>query len=124
MTRRAVLVMTLLLAGCGAPPWKPAPFDPAAELRGGAAPAADAQREAPRIIPTPVPQVLPVQPQIGAGSSEREPFLYQSGPTAPTPAPVVTPRYQGPITGYGPGGMGYPPGAPPNPPYYPGGVPH
>jgi hypothetical protein len=28
----------------------------------------------------------------------------------------------GPVTGYGPGGMAQPPGAPPNPPYPPGGL--
>lgn len=124
--QRAALAALLTLAGCGAPPWKPTPLDVPLDERGGASPAPASSRfDEPPVIPSPVPRVLPVQPEIGAGSSAREPFLYQPGPTAPMPpARPLGPRYNGPITGYGPGGMGYPPGAPPNPPYFPGGIPH
>jgi hypothetical protein len=38
--------------------------------------------------------------------------------------PFYTPPYSGPVTGYGPGGMAQPPGAPPNPPYPLGGLMH
>ena len=36
----------------------------------------------------------------------------------------VPPPNVGPVTGYGPGGMAQPPGAPPNPPYPLGGLTH
>ncbi|HYM02611.1 MAG TPA: hypothetical protein VET85_06665 [Stellaceae bacterium] len=46
----------------------------------------------------------------------------------PRPSPVATPLPYapnlGPVTGYGTGGMALPPGAPPNPPYPPGGLLH
>ena len=66
-----------------------------------------------------------MQPQIGAGSPDRQPYLYEPPPApSPPPVPALQSPYQGPITGYGPGGMAYPPGALPNPPYFSGGVKH
>jgi hypothetical protein len=37
--------------------------------------------------------------------------------SAPPLGPYAPPRYSGPVTGYGPGGMGHEPGTPINPPY-------
>jgi hypothetical protein len=59
-------------------------------------------------VPTalPPPKLLPVQ----------EP---------PSPAPNFSPGLpSGPVTNYGTGGLQAPPGAPPNPPYGPGGLMH
>jgi hypothetical protein len=54
--------------------------------------------------PLPPPRSVPVQP-------------------APSPAPGFAPGLPpGPVTNYGTGGMQAPPGAPPNPPYPPGGL--
>ena len=76
----------------------------------------------PPIVPNEGPPGVPeVQPHLGAGSPSYQPYLYSPGPTAQSGAPS-TYAYHGPITGYGPGGMGYPPGAPPNPPYFYGGA--
>jgi hypothetical protein len=51
-----------------------------------------------------------------------------TGPASPAPT-VVQGQFApalptGPVTGYGTGGMQQPPGAPPNPPYPPGGLLH
>ena len=45
-------------------------------------------------------------------------------PPRPVPPPPPAPLNPGPNTGYGTGGMQAPPGAPPNPPYPPGGLMH
>jgi hypothetical protein len=51
------------------------------------------------------------------------PTVYTPGPTAPS-IPYAPPLGSSPVTGYGVGGMQQPPGAPPNPPYSPGGLLH
>ena len=75
----------------------------------------------PAVLPTPVPDVPPAKPPV---------YPYNSSPSAPrpsttAPAPAgqfAPPPNNGPVTGYGPGGMGTPPGAPANPPYSFGGL--
>jgi hypothetical protein len=123
--RRALIAAAALLAlaACGRatqPPSRPAAVaGPPVSAPAPAAPDATTN-EAPPLIPTPVPGVPPPQAQTPA----KPPFVYQPGATIPAlPAPSLASPYQGPITGYGPGGMGYPPGARPNPPYFFGGAP-
>jgi len=122
--RTAVAAALFLpLLGCAAsetpprpPAWAAAPAVAPPEAK--SAPASDA----PAI---PAPQREPqLQPEIGAGAPSYQPYLYRPGATAPMTAPGATLgfQYNGPITGYGPGGMAYPPGAPPNPPYFYGGT--
>jgi hypothetical protein len=120
--RRALIAAAALLAlaACGRatqPPPRPAVI----AVPPVSVPAPDATtNEAPPLIPTPVPGVPPAQAQ----TPSRTPYVYQPGATIPAlPAPSLGSPYQGPITGYGPGGMGYPPGARPNPPYFFGGAP-
>ncbi len=74
----------------------------------------------PMAVPIPVPDVPPVPP--GIYSRSPPPGLpSQPGATAApgqfAPAPNI-----GPVTGYGPGGLAQPPGAPANPPYHFGGT--
>ena len=74
-----------------------------------------------KVLPTPVPDVPKVKPG---------PYPYNQPPSAPNPATsapapagqFAPPANQGPVTGYGLGGMGTPPGAPANPPYSFGGT--
>ncbi|HXP30867.1 MAG TPA: hypothetical protein VN832_07240 [Stellaceae bacterium] len=76
--------------------------------------------------PAMVPPALRVPPWLPVPAPGPAPA---SGP-APAPAPTVVqgqfapPLPTGPVTGYGTGGMQQPPGAPPNPPYPPGGLLH
>ena len=111
------------LAGCVDPPTPLRP--PAAFSVGPSGPVPlDGAGSVPTAAPilTPLPGFPQLQPEIGAGSPTRQPYNYEPGSTvAPIPAPAYRPP--GPITGYGPGGMAYPPGAAPNPPYFYGGVP-
>jgi hypothetical protein len=69
----------------------------------------------PSLIPHPeVPQVAP----LPEGSAEtRAPFLYRPGPAARA-GTYGLPMNPGPVTGYGPGGLAQPPGAPSNPPFH------
>lgn len=52
--------------------------------------------------------------------------LGRAPPAVPEPGrsagPYYTAQPTSPVTGYGPGGMAQPPGAPPNPPYPPRGL--
>jgi len=78
-----------------------------------AAEAADVEIGQPMAIPTPVPGVPSVHPSAPVGGLASAP-----APAAPHYAPAPN---LGPVTGYGPGGMGAMPGAPANPPYSSGG---
>ena len=123
MRRIAILLLAAALAGCVDPP---TPLRPPTDLAvgpAGPAPFDGAQRGAtnPRLV-APLPEFPQLQPEIGAGSGTRVPYVYQPGTSVPAiPAPVAPPS--SPITGYGLGGMGYAPGSAPNPPYFYGGVP-
>ena len=64
----------------------------------------------------PVPEVPPVLPPIEGSPPTRQPYLYSPGPTAPSFS--GHPLNPGPVTGYGPGGLAQPPGAPSNPPFH------
>jgi hypothetical protein len=119
--RRAIRLMAvLLLAGCGTaerppPPYFEIPPGPAA-THNGTAPAdtglASSDR---RLTPSSNPSVqyfLPSHPEdVG-----RSPDPVSRPNAATQPLYPATPNL-GPVTGYGPGGMAQPPGAPPNPPY-------
>ena len=73
------------------------------------------------VLPTPVPDVPKVKPGV---------YPYNQPPSPPSPttsAPAATGKFsppvnQGPVTGYGAGGMGTVPGSPANPPYSFGGT--
>jgi len=65
-----------------------------------------------------------IQPNYEPGGGSGQSFVYQSGPTSGT---SLAPRSsdssnQGPVTGYGTGGMAHVPGTPPNAPYFHGGM--
>jgi hypothetical protein len=84
-------------------------------------------REAPPEARTPAD--VPAPPPLPSSASPQL-FLTPS-PTPATPplfvAPAPLPNFApglppGPVTNYGTGGMQAPPGAPPNPPYPPGGL--
>lgn len=65
----------------------------------------------------PVPEVPPVLPPIEGSPPTRQPYLYRPGPTVPS-GQFSQPLNPGPVTGYGPGGLAQPPGAPSNPPFH------
>lgn len=65
-------------------------------------------------LPPYLPAPAPLPPATGA--------VAPPAPARLSPPPALT--NQGPNTGYGTGGMQQPPGAPPNPPYPPGGLLH
>jgi hypothetical protein len=117
----AILFSMILVAACGehqeAPPYFAIP--PATPVQARALPAA----ETPPLVPmTPSPnlevqQFLPSHPEdFGRGPAP------VSRPSAPTQPYYAQPPNLGPVTGYGPGGMAQPPGAPQNPPYPVGGL--
>jgi hypothetical protein len=121
--RAATGFALLLLAGCGARERPPPPYF---VIPPGPAPQSDAAVP-PRLPP-------PSRSTISAPNPAVQIFLpghpedVQRGP-APVPRPggntepfYAAPPNLGPVTGYGPGGMAQPPGAPPNPPYPAGGL--
>jgi hypothetical protein len=65
-----------------------------------------------------------IQPQFQPGGGSSQSFLYQPGPTsganqaARSPSSLAQGSMQGPVTGYGAGGMVRAPGTPLNPPYF------
>jgi hypothetical protein len=63
------------------------------------------------------PEVLPVLPPIEGSPETRAPYVYNPGPSAPSNQ-FSHPLNSGPVTGYGPGGLAQPPGAPSNPPFH------
>jgi hypothetical protein len=119
--------VALLAAGCSAPQSasleSPSWFDKAGVFQGsggvGAGGPSSAMTSysssAPVIIP--VPEVPSVAPPIEGSPQTRQPYLYQPGPAAPAGG-FGLPTNPGPVTGYGPGGLAQPPGAPPNPPFH------
>ena len=120
MQYMTAVLLGMLLTGCGSPdasspPYFVIPPGPAAEdSPGQGAPA-------PRMpLPTPNPEVQQFLPGPSPEELGRGPAPVQEPGRSATP--FYTPPYSGPVTGYGPGGMAQPPGAPPNPPYSPGGL--
>src|SRR5436853_327655 len=110
----AVAAALLLLAGCGSPRQEnaqpsSAPISPAttAKSPAGADPPAN----------IPFLEVPPAPPLLQSTPLSREPFVYRPAPTAP-PGSFGLPANPGPVTGYGPGGLAKPPGAPSNPPFH------
>ncbi len=114
-----VLFVALALVACGPPPRPPPPefvIPPGPPPQPSVTPAGAAPAPA---FPNPHPEVqlfLPGHPEdVGRGP-------------APVPRPAASepfyaaPSNPGPVTGYGPGGMASPPGAPLNPPYPAGGL--
>jgi hypothetical protein len=140
LARSAPLVLLLGLLGCGPPqpqPIIPPPYVPVP----GAAPEAQATPEFPSDTPQ---QIEAPPPGLSAPPPDMRPYTRSSPslpPSAPTPLPppanpAIFPSPTpppggfapglpaGPVTGYGAGGMQQMPGAPPNPPYPPGGLMH
>jgi hypothetical protein len=74
-----------------------------------------ASDDPPSIIP--VPGVPTVAPPIQGSPQTRQPYVYSPGPSPPT-SQYSQPLNRGPVTGYGPGGLAQPPGAPSNPPFH------
>jgi hypothetical protein len=64
-----------------------------------------------------------IQPQFQPGAGSGQSFLYQPGPTSGanlatrSSSSLAQGSMQGPVTGYGAGGMAHAPGTPLNPPY-------
>jgi hypothetical protein len=129
---RALAVVTLLLSACAADELAdhPPPDLPPIVLPQAGRPAPAAESPAPsepadRVVPPEKSQdrVRPI------GSAGTQPNLPTVSPLAPRPslyqldAPSLPPGTGGaapnlgPVTGYGPGGLARPPGAPANPPY-------
>ncbi|HXQ52940.1 MAG TPA: hypothetical protein VN802_17755 [Stellaceae bacterium] len=110
--RLAAVIAALFLCGAGAPTDNAAPPSPPLDQRDilpGTEPPLDHSPEPPRISPARLPPPAPMPAP-----------LIQAAP-APNYAPGLP---SGPVTNYGTGGMQAPPGAPPNPPYPPGGLMH
>jgi hypothetical protein len=114
-------VLLLALVGCATRERPPAPYfaiPPVPAIDEPAHAAAGASAVRPVLAPrADVQYFLPSHPE----DVMRGPAL------VPRPAANTTPFYAappnlGPVTGFGPGGMAQPPGAPPNPPYAPGGL--
>ena len=69
-----------------------------------------------------------IQPQYRPGAAASQPFVYQPGPTASSNggarsfASPSGDSMQGPVTGYGAGGLAHAPGTVSNPPYFRGGA--
>lgn len=123
----ALVLAGLLLAGCGTPSRPPPPFfdiPPAPPTEGEAVSGHGMAGSPPRssvVIPYPGVQTFlpgPSPDEIMRGPAP----IQQPGRTAMPQ--YVPPPNVGPVTGYGPGGMAQPPGAPPNPPYPLGGLTH
>jgi hypothetical protein len=126
-----VALAALLLSSCAEPepayrgvlpPIPPAPFPPAI------GPASSAESPAPGETDNTTQEKKPSRIR-SRGSAGTQPDLPTVSPLAPRPplyqlgAPSLPPGTGGaapnfgPVTGYGPGGMAQPPGAPANPPY-------
>lgn len=116
----AILLSTMVLAACGehqeAPPYFAIP--PVTAVQSRAEPAE---------VPPPVPMTPSPNPEVQQFLQGRPEDIERGPAPVPRPSAATQPFYAppanvGPVTGYGPGGMALPPGAPPNPPYPPGGL--
>ena len=64
-----------------------------------------------------------IQPQYQAGGGSGQSFVYQPGTTSTSDggarsSSALSGMTQGPVTGYGAGGLSHEPGTPPNAPYF------
>jgi len=109
-------VIAFLMSGCASPERAPPVLPPLFPTSSAAPTEADSTSSAVRDgivfpdIPSDSSRLSPVSPL------PPRPPLYPLTPPSVS-APVGAAPNLGPITGYGPGGMGHVPGAPPNPPY-------
>jgi hypothetical protein len=78
----------------------------------------------PMLVAAGVASAQPViQPNFQPGAGSSQPFVHEPGPTPQTNqtarpfSSAPQGAMQGPVTGYGAGGMARAPGVPPNPPY-------
>jgi hypothetical protein len=110
----AAVVTALLLGGCSSPPQEQA--QPLSAPTGSATTVQPSAGDDP---PANIPflEVPPAPPLLHGGSQTPEPFVYRPAPTAPS-GTFGLPTNPGPVTGYGPGGLAKPPGAPSNPPFH------
>jgi len=117
----AILLAAMALAACGGERQEAAPYF--------AIPPVTAVQ--PRVEPAeetlPVPMTPSPNPQVQQFIQSHPEDLERGPAPVPRPSAATQPYYTqpanvGPVTGYGPGGMALPPGAPPNPPYPPGGL--
>jgi hypothetical protein len=118
-TATCLAALAFLLAGCyHESAQSPSPPTPPLVLNGPASASAGANAftQAPLIIP--VPEVPQVAPPIEGSPQTRAPFTYRPGAATPS-AGYGLPTNPGPVTGFGPGGLAQPPGAPSNPPFHP-----
>jgi hypothetical protein len=111
--RAGFVLFCLTLAGCyHEAAESPAPPTPPLVLDGPQSQPASADLTlSPLVIP--VPEVPQIEQPIEGGPITRAPFAYHPGPAA-----HGLPTNPGPITGFGPGGLAQPPGAPSNPPFH------
>jgi len=112
-------LLALLSAGCVGelPPLSPAPVEAQQPvLRKAAEP--PVSLDAPSGSPSVARPPQGVTPSLSP-STLRQPFESTPPPAYPAPAPgqFANPPNNGPVTGYGLGGMQPMPGTPPNPPY-------
>lgn len=122
----ALALAMLLLSGCAAeepayrgvlPDWPPSIGPaPSAESPAGSESAAQPEKKSERVIRH--RGSAGTQPEFETVSPlPPRPSLYQlDAPSLPPGTGGAAPN-RGPVTGYGPGGMAQPPGAPANPPY-------
>jgi hypothetical protein len=109
------------LCGCGPPARPPPPYFVIP-------PGSSAPPAATTIPATPAPASLPQSnPEVQRFLPSHPEDLERGPAPVPRPAANSTPFYApppnpGPVTGYGPGGMALPPGAPPSPIYGPHGL--
>ena len=113
----------LLLPACGAPQAPPPPYY---AIPSGPSPQRTAAQ--PGGIPSVSKNLPRNNPEVQYFPPPPDESEFGRGPT-PVPRPgandqpfYTPPPNLGPVTGYGPGGMAEPPGAPPNPPYPRGGL--
>lgn len=121
MMRRVAVTMLLALAACAPRERPPPPFFAIPPVPGITEPT-DAAAGASAVRP-----VLPPRADVQYFLPSHPEDVMRGPAPVPRPAASTTPFYAappnlGPVTGFGPGGMAQPPGAPPNAPYPPAGL--
>jgi hypothetical protein len=119
-----MLLIALAAAACGPAARPPPPYFVIPTV--SAAP--PGRNTVPEGAPAPRPLVTNSNPEVQYFLPSHPGDVGREAAPAPeagrSAGPFYTPPYSGPITGYGPGGLAQPPGAPPNPPYPPAGLMH
>jgi hypothetical protein len=121
MRRWLVVTMLLALAACAPRERPPPPYFAIPPVPGITEPT-DAAAGASAVRP-----VLPPRADVQYFLPSHPEDVMRGPAPVPRPAASTTPFYAappnlGPVTGFGPGGMAQPPGAPPNAPYPPAGL--